>query len=143
MLTDGRRFPFLPARNARGEVALRPQLPLTLTYGGRSSDVAGLLDTGADVSVLPYSVGRGLGAVWQDQGVAVQLSGNLARHEARGILVEATIGPFAPVWLAFAWTQTDDVPLLLGQVNFFMEFDTCFFRSEAAFEVRPKTKRVP
>ena len=29
-------------------------------------------------------------------------------------------------------------PLLLGQVNFFMEFDVCLFRSGGSFEVRPK-----
>jgi len=143
VLVDGRRFPFLPVTNARGDAALRPQLPLTLTYRGRSLDVSGLLDTGADVNVLPYSVGLGLGAVWQDQGVSLQLSGNLAGYETRGIIIGARVAHFSPVWLAFAWTHTDAVPLLLGQVNFFVEFDTCFFRSETAFEVRPKTQPVP
>jgi hypothetical protein len=32
------------------------------------------------------------------------------------------------------------VAMILGQVNFFMEFDVCFFRSQAAFEVTPKGK---
>jgi len=32
------------------------------------------------------------------------------------------------------------MPVLLGQVNFFMEFDGCFFHSQAAFEVNPKGK---
>ena len=40
--------------------------------------------------------------------------------------------------LAFAWTRSDEVPLLLGQVNFFMEFDVCFYRSRYAFDLRPK-----
>ena len=30
--------------------------------------------------------------------------------------------------------------MILGQVNFFMEFDVCFFRSQAAFEINPKGK---
>ena len=34
--------------------------------------------------------------------------------------------------------RPDAVPLLLGQTNFFDEFDVCFFRSRAEFEVRPK-----
>ena len=42
---------------------------------------------------------------------------------------------------AFAWTQAAEVPLLLGQVNFFMEFDVCFFRAQAAFEIKPKIVR--
>jgi len=42
------------------------------------------------------------------------------------------------VRLAFAWAKTDTVPLILGQVNFFLEFDVCLFRSRAVFEVRSK-----
>jgi hypothetical protein len=47
---------------------------------------------------------------------------------------------FPPVDLAFAWTQSTEVPMILGQVNFFMEFDVCFFRSQAALEVNPKSR---
>jgi|GEM_PF-3158502 len=28
--------------------------------------------------------------------------------------------------------------LILGQANFFLEFDVCFFRARSEFEVRPK-----
>ncbi len=28
--------------------------------------------------------------------------------------------------------------VLLGQVNFFLEFDACFYRSHLAFEIRPR-----
>jgi hypothetical protein len=30
--------------------------------------------------------------------------------------------------------------VILRQVNLFMEFDVCFFRSQAAFEINPKGK---
>lgn len=33
---------------------------------------------------------------------------------------------------------SDDTPLLLGRMNFFLEFDVCFYRSQLAFEIRPK-----
>jgi hypothetical protein len=52
----------------------------------------------------------------------------------------AEIGAFPPVRLAFAWSRSDDVPLILGQVNFFMEFDVCFYRSKLEFDVRPREK---
>jgi hypothetical protein len=32
-----------------------------------------------------------------------------------------------------------NVPLILGQVNFFMEFDICFYRSQLQFEISPKS----
>lgn len=97
----------------------------------------GLLDTAAAVNVLPFAVGQQLGAVWDEQTTSVQLTGNLAQEEARVILVLGTVGKFAPVRLAFAWTKSDSVPVLLGQVNFFMEFDVYLSRSRSVFEVKP------
>ncbi|WP_244913187.1 hypothetical protein [Phormidesmis priestleyi] len=41
--------------------------------------------------------------------------------------VQAIVGEFEPLQLVFAWTQATNVPLILGQVNFFMEFDVCFY----------------
>jgi hypothetical protein len=134
-MVDGQRFSFLPVRNTLGEMALRPQVPLTLGYQKQSCDAIGLLDTGADVNVLPYHLGVALGAVWSDQQIAVELSGNLANQEARGIIISATIGQLEPVDLAFAWTRNDTVPLLLGQVNFFMAFDVCFYRAQRFFVI--------
>lgn len=116
-----------------------PLLPLRLSHGAQDVAVSGLLDTGAAVNVLPYSVGEQLGFVWEQQRTSIVLSGNLARLPARGIVISATVASFAPVRLAFAWTQTEHVRLLLGQANFFMEFDVCFFRSRSEFEVEPKT----
>jgi hypothetical protein len=49
---------------------------------------------------------------------------------------------FKPVQLVFAWTRATNVPLLLGQVNFFMEFDVCFYCSQLSFEVSPKTQEL-
>ena len=93
------------------------------------------------VSVLPWSVGEALGAVWEKQAIPLRLTGNLANFEARALLLSATVGLFPPVQLAFAWTKSDDVPVLLGMTNFFMEFDVCFFRSQAVFEIRPKSSQ--
>jgi hypothetical protein len=41
------------------------------------------------------------------------------------------------VRLAFAWARQSDLPVLLGQMNFFVAFDVCFFRSRSSFEVGP------
>ena len=137
-MRDSEQYPFTPADSTLGESSLQPYLPITLTYQGQSVTISGLLDTGSMVNVLPYQVGVELGAVWEQQKTPLQLTGNLARYEARALVVSATVGRFEPVQLVFAWTQTTDVPLLLGQVNFFMEFDVCFYRSQLSFEVRPK-----
>lgn len=141
-MRHSRRYPFTPADHALGNASLRPYLPLTLSFQGRSLETTGFLDTGAAVNVLPYPVGLELGAIWLQQTIPLQLTGNLAHYEARLLLVMATVASFKPVRLAFAWTQADQVPLLLGQTNFFMEFDVCFYRAQQIFEVAPKNQRI-
>ena len=88
---------------------------------------------------MPYSVGIQLGAVWEELTTSVQLAGNLAPVEARGLVISAQVSDFAPVRLVFAWSLKDDVPLLLGRMNFFLEFDVCFYRAQRAFDLRPKS----
>jgi hypothetical protein len=129
------QFPFVSRAPELGAASLAPMVPLTLVASGRIT-VSGLLDTGAAVNVLPYAAGIDLGFDWNQQTVSVQLSGNLAIVEARAILVSAIVGSFAPVRLAFAWANVDTVPVILGQTNFFLEFDVCFFRARRLFEIR-------
>jgi hypothetical protein len=136
-MTGVERYPYAERERGLGPSSLAPMLPITL-LGPKTVSTGGLLDTGATVNVLPYSAGLQLGAVWEHQTAALTLSGNLAAVEARALVVSAVVGQFPEVRLAFAWARSDDVPVLLGQVNFFMEFDVCFYRSTSSFEVRPK-----
>jgi hypothetical protein len=122
---------------AAGATSLAPILPLQLTLTNTIA-AEGLLDTGATINVMPLSLGTQLGADWNRLTTAIRLAGNLASVPAKGLIVEAVIGPFPPVKLAFAWANTDAIPLLLGQVNFFAEFDVCFFTNRGEFEVLPK-----
>lgn len=116
-------------------------LPITLSTTNRSLELQGLLDSGSTVNVLPYTVGLALGFSWEEQIVPITLTGSLSKVPAYGVIVTGKVASFPPVDLAFAWTQATNVPLLLGQVNFFMEFDVCFFRSQSLFEVKPKENR--
>lgn len=135
------RFPYLPVASGRGDAFLMPVVPLELRFKeGDRIEARGLLDSGATVNVLPYGLGVRLGAVWEAHATRVTLAGNLAAQEARALLVQARVGDFGPVPLVFAWTRAENVPLLLGQVNFFEEFDVCFHRSRRQFEVEPARK---
>jgi hypothetical protein len=138
-MRNAQRYPFVSSDAALGEASFRPYLPLTLFYQQDSVTVPGLLDTGASVNVLPYSIGVELGYEWERQTTALSLTGNLAQYEARVVLVQAIVGQFEPVQLVFAWTQAANVPLILGQVNLFMAFDICFYRSQLQFEISPKS----
>ena len=138
-MRNAERYPFISSNAALGEASFRPYLPLALSHQQASVTASGLLDTGASVNVLPYSVGVGLGYEWERQTTALNLTGNLAQYEARVVLLQVVIGQFEPTQLVFAWTQALNVPLILGQVNFFMKFDICFYRSQLQFEVAPKS----
>jgi hypothetical protein len=97
-MLNSQRFNFTESLDAFGIPDALPLLPLSLTYRGLSIQALGLLDTGASVNVLPYSVAIELGAVWEEQTDLVFLGGNLATVEARGLYqLVLKIVDFAPL----------------------------------------------
>jgi hypothetical protein len=103
------------------------------------AEVIGLVDSGATVNVLPYELGIRLGEVWDDRKANIRLAGTLGNRAAMPLFAVAEIDGLPAVKLAFAWTRQDDMPPILGQTNFFMEFDVCFYRSKLEFELKPKS----
>jgi hypothetical protein len=136
MKRQAKILPFVQMVPGRERSPLMPVMPVTLTSGKESMVVGALLDTGAALNAMPYSVGRRLGASWSSQHVKIDLTGTLVEAEARALFVQARIGEFPPVDLAFAWVKSENLPVILGQINFFAHFDVCFFRSRRQFEVK-------
>lgn len=128
------RFPYLARDAAAGPASLAPMLPMQLRPNSREESVVGLIDTGAAVNVLPWSLGERLGGDWAT-ATAVTLTGNLASVEARVLVCGGLVRGFSPRRLAFAWSRSDAIPVLLGQVNFLFEFDVCLSRSSQWFDV--------
>jgi hypothetical protein len=132
------RFKYSTTDPSQNEFDSLPRLPLVLRLNKQDLEVVGLVDSGATVNVLPYEVGLRLGAIWDDRKANIQLAGTLSNLKAMPLFATAQVSEFTPVLLAFAWVHTDTVPLILGQTNFFMEFDICFYRYKLEFEVTPK-----
>jgi len=135
-MAQGYRFPYSSLDG--GPATLMPRLELTLRLKQRSVQVVALIDSGSSVNVLPYSLGLALGALWENQTVAVPLVGSLGQIEARALVVETIhpqLTPERSVELIFAWVRIDNAPILFGQTNFLMEFRVCFDASQALFEV--------
>ena len=132
------RFKYSTTDPSQDEFDSLPRLPLLLRSNSQSVEVVGLVDSGATVNVLPYEVGIRLGATWDDRKANIRLAGTLGKLSAMPLFVTAQVGEFAPVRLAFAWVRSNNVPLILGQTNFFMEFDICFYRFKLEFEVKPR-----
>jgi hypothetical protein len=137
-MSQAKIFAYTSLVNQLGETDWKPVLPIVLENKGRVVKVSGLVDSGAGINVLPYQIGQALGFVWEQQTFKLRLSGNLARQEARGVNLFGMVGDWPPVELVFAWTKAENVPLIFGEMNFFKEFDVCFFRSRLAFAVQPR-----
>jgi hypothetical protein len=130
------RFPFQVRDPRFGSMGMAAVLPVML-HGTRQVAASGLVDSGAALNVLPNSLGRDLGLDWDIALPLPGLAGAFGSVEVRGVALPVAVGTYPPVRLAFGWAASDDVPLLLGQQNFFLAFDVCFFRSRLEFEVRP------
>jgi hypothetical protein len=133
------RFPYSTTDPAQDAFDSLPRLPLRLHADSRALNVMGLVDSGTTVNVLPYEVGLQLGMVWDDRRANIRLAGALGQQPVMPVFMSAEIADFAPVRRAFAWVQSPNAPLILGQTNFFMEFEVCFYRSSLEFEVKPKS----
>ena len=134
------RFRYSTTDPTQSELDSLPRLPLVLRKGKQIVHAVGLVDSGATVNVLPYRFGIQLGAVWDDRKATIRLAGNLGNVAAQPLFPMVEIGDFPPIRLAFALSRSEDVPLILGQMSFFMEFDICFYRSQLEFEVKPRAR---
>ena len=132
------RFRYSTTDPAQNEFDSLPRIPIILRREGRTIGALGLVDSGATINVLPYEIGLQLGDAWEDSRAIIQLAGNLGNQSAIPFFAMVQVGDIAPIQLAFAWTRNPNAPLILGQTNFFMEFDVSFYRSKMEFEVKPK-----
>jgi len=133
------RFKYSTNSPAQNEFDSLPRLPLLLHQDDQRVEAIGLVDSGATVNVLSYELGLQLGGAWDDRRAIIQLAGNLSNQSAMPFAAIAQIGEFPPTELLFAWVKRPNTPLILGQTNFFLEFDVCFYRSKMEFEVKPKS----
>ena len=134
------RFRYSTTDPSQDEFDSLPRVPLILRREGHTVEAIALVDSGATINVMPYDLGLRLGATWDDSKAIIQLAGNLSTQPAMPFFAMAQVRDIAPVRLAFAWTRSQDAPLILGQTNFFMEFDVCFYRSKMEFEIKPKSQ---
>lgn len=128
------RFPYIQVVPGIGAAGWMPLVPVVLTGadGSTLSELA-LVDSGSATSVMPFQLGVQLGGNWNQFPGNIPLGGMLANHQARPLFLELTIAPFAPVRMSFAWSRAPTARLLLGQTNFFQEFDVCLFGSRSEF----------
>ncbi len=118
-------FPFEARYLERFGQILKPIIPVTLIGPKRSVNIFMLLDSGADISFIPYSVGETIG-----------LELNLAnRREVQGIGEGSVPYILSQVRLKIAdaeisarigWSLIEEVPFILGRLDVFQNFSIEF-----------------
>lgn len=124
------QFPYLLEKGI-----LMPFVPIRLVRNNLAIDTKALIDSGGVVNVLPYQVGLALGGVWNDKLAKLALGGALAGRRACPFIVYGIIANFQPIEMGCGWADSDDCPVILGNVNFFDEFDVSFHRKSKIFEL--------
>jgi len=133
------RFPYVTASGtASGKSELQPYLPICLFGRGMPIEAYGLVDSVRRQTFCPYGVGVNLGLNWSKGISCGPIKGAFACDQSRAANVLCKVGQFKSVNLIFAWVDSDDVPLILGQTDFFLFYNVCFFASEKAFEITLK-----
>lgn len=142
-MSERLRFSYsrIPARSSL--IRVRPLVRLTLEYQETQQEVVELLDSGADISVLPYDIGLALGLDWSSQKLSADLGGNLSRFDTRIVVVSGRVADTRPALLVFGWTKAPNVPLILGQVNFFKRYNVHFYGAEDYFELERRNDNDP
>ena len=132
-------FPFEPRQSRRFGEILKPIIPVRVSGPARSVNVFMLLDSGADLSMLPYSVGETLG-MRLDIGT---------RSEVQGI-GEGTV-PYVPgevdlqiggivLHVRVGWALIEEVPFLLGRLDVFRELVIEFREFENKLVIRHRSE---
>ena len=133
-MTDVARF----AYTSQGGMGAMPFIPITLeSRGSAVYSAIALLDTGAAISILPNSIAINLRLDWQElEAYPVRLGGVFRGQNGCFVKLKVSVGQLPVQEIVFAWLQSGDAPLILGNANFFEVFDTCFSRSNDEISVR-------
>ncbi len=132
-------FPYRKEQGVTGEI-LRPIAAVYFINGENIVFEYPYADPGADITLLPHSVGAALGLKSEGENI-INLRG--ISETAIPIIikqVQAKIGGFEfPIRIA--WAQIEEVPLLLGRADILDNFKITFKKDQVVFETLPARSR--
>lgn len=132
-------FPFEARQSRKLGQVLKPIIPVRIIGPARAVNLLMLLDSGADLSLLPYSVGETLGLKLdiatrsEVQGVGEgAVSYVLGEVDLRigGVELRTRIG----------WALIEEVPFLLGRLDVFRELSIEFREFENKIVVKHRNE---
>lgn len=132
-------FPFEKRYSRQLGSIWKPMIPVTLIGPKRSVKLFMLLDSGADLSLVPYSVGEALGLELDIQKRS-EIQG-IGEGSVPYILSQGTlqIGKLK-VPIRIGWALIEEVPLILGRLDVFRHFAVEFREFEDKIVLKPHRK---
>jgi hypothetical protein len=131
-------FTFEEKYSLRFGQVLKPVIPVRIIGPSREAKVFMLLDSGADISFIPYSIGETIGLEFDIAN----------RSEVEGIgegtvpyiisTVKLAIGD-VEISARIGWALIEEVPLLLGRLDVFQKFSIEFREFENKIFLSPVT----
>lgn len=111
-------FPFLKRRSKKLGHILKPIIPVSIIDPKRGVRVFMLLDSGADISMIPYSVGETLG-LELDMSTRSEIQG-IGESSVPYVLgqVRIQIENFE-ILIRIGWALIEEVPFILGRLDVF------------------------
>lgn len=107
-------------------IILRPVASLMLSTNAATLEVAMYIDSGADMTVIPFRLGRSLGFRRRPKERLLHLSGIGGAgvpYVMRTARIRIGENSFR---IRLAWAFIEDLPLLLGRVDIFPRFQILF-----------------
>ncbi|OGC09159.1 hypothetical protein A3J90_07705 [candidate division WOR-1 bacterium RIFOXYC2_FULL_37_10] len=130
-------FKYRKEKNKFGKTIFRPVADIVLNSNDNSIEVGMYIDSGADVSLIPLSIGLALGFSQEASEI----------REMKGISSEPIPYVLKEVNFIFnnykfkgkvAWALIEEIPILLGRMDIFTRFKIIFDESEKVINFVPK-----
>jgi len=122
-MTERLTYPYVVRTEYISDFIARPFLPVTIRYGQAEIQTMALLDSGADINVLPYQLGLELGADWDTPSVIEDLQGLGGGVEAKRIVADLHVESWPSTRQILAWARDDGIAELLDQWSLFEMLD--------------------
>lgn len=107
-------------------IVLRPVAEVILERDGFAVEIPMYIDSGADVSMIPFRFGRALGFKQEEEDIIQEIKG-ISGVGVPYILKEVTlILNSKRLKVRMAWALVEEVPMLMGRMDIFNKFQVLF-----------------
>lgn len=119
------RYKFKKEKGSLG-IILRPVADVILEHGDIKVEIPMYIDSGADISMIPYRFGKALGFNREDKDNIQEVKGISGAGIPYSIKEVNLILNSRKLKVRIAWALVEEVPMLMGRMDIFDKFRIIF-----------------